>query len=285
MTRVYILNIEQLRPKNIFDRYFEQTSSYRRKKIEAAKKEKDKLRSLGVGVLTDKYLQTKGLREKDMVYGTGVNGKPYFERTVSCESDFEASICKGIYFNASHSGDYVVCAFSDKPVGCDVETADKKNLRVAERYFCPEEIRYIFDENGFESSKNKPAFQENETVVVYESAENSLCAVRIERFVRVWTIKEAYLKLLGTGLTKALDSFEIKGLSESEIAIWDKEFPAQSDYETEYKTCSDFGMGNKKECIIEEIKKADCKISEIVLDNARVAICSSDKNVSYSMFF
>ena len=47
----------------------------------------------------------------------------------------------GVHYNVSHSGNLVVCAVDDSPVGIDVELIKAANLRVAERYFCGEENR------------------------------------------------------------------------------------------------------------------------------------------------
>ena len=43
---------------------------------------------------------------------TNENGKP---------------IVEGICFNLSHSGDYVICAVSERPVGCDIEQIKEEN--------------------------------------------------------------------------------------------------------------------------------------------------------------
>ena len=45
----------------------------------------------------------------------------------------------GIHFNLSHSGRYVAGVFSDEEVGIDVEQIRKGQMKVAERFFCPEE--------------------------------------------------------------------------------------------------------------------------------------------------
>ena len=49
-------------------------------------------------------------------------------------------------FNLSHSGDYVMCACSDRrdvQVGCDLEMIGETREKVARRFFCQEEYIYI----------------------------------------------------------------------------------------------------------------------------------------------
>ena len=87
------------------------------------------------------------------------------------------------HFNMSHSGRYVVVAVSDEPVGIDIEHKAKNYERVAERCFCLEEWQYI-----------KNCDNENE---------------RKKRFLEIWTMKEAYIKYTGEGMTTALNSFNI----------------------------------------------------------------------------
>ena len=40
-----------------------------------------------------------------------------------------------IHFNLSHSGDWVIAAFSSKPVGIDIEKIKPVNLQIAWRFF------------------------------------------------------------------------------------------------------------------------------------------------------
>ena len=80
-----------------------------------------------------------------------------------------------IKYNISHSGDYVAVALSERPVGIDVEHKDDRSFRITKRMFAREDAIYIGDSQ--------------------------------QRFREVWTIKEAFLKCLGIGITVPLDSF------------------------------------------------------------------------------
>lgn len=77
-----------------------------------------------------------------------------------------------IYFNFSHCKEAVICAISERPVGVDVESVRSFNDSLVHYTMNDAEIREI------------------------ESAENRAVA-----FIRLWTKKEAALKLIGTGIS------------------------------------------------------------------------------------
>ena len=86
-----------------------------------------------------------------------------------------------IYFNISHSADWIVCALDNKKIGVDIE-----------------HIR------SFEiNPKMSIFFSKNEWLYITTS-EN-----KIRSFFEIWTLKESYLKYLGIGLHKPLSSFNI----------------------------------------------------------------------------
>lgn len=96
-----------------------------------------------------------------------------------------------IHFNISHSDDFVAVAVCDKPVGIDIESVRKVSLKLAKKVCTQKELEYIFkklpDENDYLSQKTE----------------------HIKRFLEIWTIKEAYFKCIGTGITdfQSLDAF------------------------------------------------------------------------------
>jgi len=85
-------------------------------------------------------------------------------------------------FNLSHSGDLAVCVVSDAPVGVDVEVLREAYPEIEDACFCPEE-RLWLEQSGD----------------------------RERAFYRLWTRKESYLKMLGTGLSENLDSISVIG--------------------------------------------------------------------------
>jgi phosphopantetheinyl transferase len=86
---------------------------------------------------------------------------------------------EGVHFNLSHSGPWVVLAMGDSPVGVDVECfCQNRNVEaLAKRQFTPEEQRFVGSSQ--------------------------------ERFLRIWTAKEARLKWDGTGLRVPTNSFPV----------------------------------------------------------------------------
>lgn len=90
------------------------------------------------------------------------HGKPYLENHPQA------------HFNISHSGDCVVCAVCDVPVGVDVQKIVDYNPRIA---------RKVCNENELELLKNS------------EDASSA--------FSKLWSQKEAVVKLNGTGIAGA----------------------------------------------------------------------------------
>ena len=88
-------------------------------------------------------------------------------------------------FNLSHARSLIACAVAyDAEVGVDVEETDRgiEALELAERFFAPSEVAHL---------RAAPS------------------DIRDERFFTLWTLKEAYIKALGTGLSTDLKAFAI----------------------------------------------------------------------------
>ena len=75
MTRVYFASVEALNDDELFARCRAQLSAGRLAKADRMRFRKDQNLSIGAGLLLKKGLQAYGLREKDMLYETGANGK------------------------------------------------------------------------------------------------------------------------------------------------------------------------------------------------------------------
>jgi 4'-phosphopantetheinyl transferase len=85
-------------------------------------------------------------------------------------------------FNLSHTQGLVVCAVTrEGNLGVDVEPMDRRvNLQLADRYFASLEV---------------------------EALERLAPTLRPPRFLHYWTLKESFIKALGTGLATPLDDF------------------------------------------------------------------------------
>ncbi len=99
-----------------------------------------------------------------------------------------------IAFNLAHTKGLAVCAVSAAPVGVDVEPLDRRTnpLEIAGRFFSELEAGNL---------ERLPADE------------------RLRRFLDVWTLKEAYLKGIGTGMSTPLGSFSFTIGPDGAIAL------------------------------------------------------------------
>lgn len=117
-------------------------------------------------------------------YRYGENGKPEIDWKAMEEGHFKTGEPeKNVYFNMSHSGNYVVIAVADVEVGIDIEHKAKNHVSVANRFFCKQEYERILDAEGEEEQKK--------------------C------FLEIWTKKEAYVKLTGMGMQVPFNAFNV----------------------------------------------------------------------------
>jgi len=164
MVYVYVADIKDLPDPLEAPESMDGLSEKRKEKIHRYLYPKDRKQSLGAGLLLNEVLSLHGVLVDDIVYGE--NGKPKIP---------------GICFNLSHSEDMVICAVSEKPIGCDVEKVKEANLKVADRFFTEKEVEYL---NALDKDN------------------------RADAFFRLWTMKESYMKMTGEGMKLALDQFE-----------------------------------------------------------------------------
>lgn len=136
--------------------------------------ERNRVEYVAAHALTRKLLSAEtGEPPESFRYQAGDKGKP-------------VALCDGrrldVHFNLSHTGGLVAVAASHGiQLGLDVEAVDRKvELAVAERYFFGAEARWL--------ATLEPARQ-------------------AEGFLRLWTLKEAYIKATGRGLSQSLDEF------------------------------------------------------------------------------
>ena len=99
-----------------------------------------------------------------------------------------------IQFNISHTGHYIACVIADEPVGIDIELIKDVDMKIAERFFTPDETVYIMK------------------------------GQQVNRFYEIWTKKESRIKWEGKGLSKPLPSFSIFESSDQERLTYHKIF-------------------------------------------------------------
>ncbi|RCW23885.1 4'-phosphopantetheinyl transferase [Ciceribacter lividus] len=118
-------------------------------------------------------------------FETGLSGKP----------ELAASTRSRLHFNISHTRGLVACVIAGVPVGVDVEASDGNVPSAVAERFAPGERAMLAKAAGAE----------------YRSI-----------FFRLWTLKEAYLKATGEGLSGRLDSpaFQLDPLR---VTLWPSE--------------------------------------------------------------
>ncbi|MBP0989656.1 MAG: 4'-phosphopantetheinyl transferase superfamily protein [Oscillospiraceae bacterium] len=145
--RIVILPVSEV--VKIPREYCEKRFPRRLARAERFVRKEDGLRCIGAGALIYGVL---GIEEEDIIFNG--SGKPYYRGDM--------------YFNVSHSGDYVVMAADKDEIGIDIEKEDASRICITEKFFTKEEIDWI--------SKYPKA-----------------------RFFRAWTMKESVMKAEGKG--------------------------------------------------------------------------------------
>lgn len=173
MGRFYAVDIRTLSDPKYDLTMQKMMSEDRREKCLRYLREDDRKRCVGAWRIICRILQDSGISDNKLTYG--INGKP--------EAD-------GIFFNVSHSGNYVIGLFSDVPIGCDIELMTEPPLEIADAYFYCSERAYL------------------------NLAEDKKLA-----FFKLWTIKESYMKMTGEGMSLPLDSFEVR-LNDNKTSLY-----------------------------------------------------------------
>ncbi len=127
----------------------------------------------------------------------GKHGKPFL-----CNPQNRA----GIQFNLSFSGHHLLIAVTARqPVGVDIERAQTHidHLDIARLYFPEEEYEYI---------RQQPPPQQTAA------------------FYRIWTMKEAYVKALGQGMSLDLKKFTVLNADRKNTCPEIREIPTEQGY-------------------------------------------------------
>ena len=161
-TRIYIADCDCLEDGALFGAFFSAVSDERRQKTEKFRFESDKRLSLGAELLLMNAFKDFCIDYKSAELVFGENEKPYLKNNE-------------IFFNLSHSGKYAVCAVCENEVGVDIEQIENAEFKIAEKVFTESELKRIN----------------------YSDDEN----LRKEEFIRLWTLKESYMKYCGRGLS------------------------------------------------------------------------------------
>lgn len=189
-------------------------------KMNKFKFEQDKIRCLFSYVLP---LISLSYFKQQLLFNTSIyydaNGKPFFEGA------------NNPFFNISHSGDWVVCALSEQPVGIDIEAINEIDIFLFFPYLSPLE-KQLFTHQ--------------------QNADLSL-------FYRIWTLKESLLKATGYGLLYPLEK-----LCFSEFITNNLDFII---FETEQYTMKEFYLDKHQLSICTKNTSNEFNIEELKLND------------------
>jgi 4'-phosphopantetheinyl transferase len=90
-----------------------------------------------------------------------------------------------IFFNLSHCKDGVICAISNKDIGCDIQDISEKSVVLSSNIFSKNELFSISTSNDIPKA-----------------------------FTLMWSVKESYFKLVGTGLANTINFTDFSKLQE-----------------------------------------------------------------------
>lgn len=160
-------------------------SQYRQEKLARTRNPRTYAQSLGAELLLLAALQELGGPMPPLEISCGEGGKP--------------ALKDGPAFSLSHSGERVLCALSDKPVGADLQKLRPCNPALVRRFFTAEEGAWL-----------------------EEQRERDLA------FSLLWSLKESYVKYRGSGIAgEHLDSFTVRVLPDgrawidgSSVKLW-----------------------------------------------------------------
>lgn len=177
MVRVWLADITPLLEERRYQQYYQKLPAWRKEKADRYRFAAGRAQSVGVWSLWSRVKEQYGLTEDTV-------------------------------FNLSHSGDHVLCAFSDQPdakVGCDLEQMKEFREPVAKRFFCQSEYEHI---------------------MANEEAD------RARMFYRYWVLKESFMKATRQGMALDLRSFEIGWNEKGEPVLVrkPKEYPEEYIY-------------------------------------------------------
>lgn len=167
MAKLYAMNIAPYWASGQWRSLLIGLPEQRQRRALSCRHEQDSARSAGAGWLLRYALMQVGIPPEQQALGQNRWGKPHLLGRTEPQ------------FSLSHSGDWVVCAVGDSPLGVDIELP-RCTMQLARRFFHPKEIA---------------------------SLQALSPAVQLEFLSRLWVCKEAFVKALGLGLNRPLASF------------------------------------------------------------------------------
>ena len=177
MLLLYALHIPDFINSDMFQKFLYIVSEERQRRIQSFRNIEDKISILLAEILIRYILENIFLLPANKLsFQYNEYGKPSIK-------DMD-----GLFFNWSHSGNWIVCGIGDAEIGIDIEKHKVIGVDIAKHCFSKEENNAIL-----------VAHQQN----------------RIKLFYEFWTLKESYIKAIGKALNISLKSFYFKLRGES----------------------------------------------------------------------
>lgn len=172
----FIYNIENLTDSE-YEKWFSLMTEEKQERVNRYKDfERRKCSVAGEKLVKEHIGNALNIAPESLIILADKNGKPYIEN------------CK-IHFNISHCENMLVLAFSDEEIGIDVERIRPISLNILKRFYSEKEQEYVL---GHRPTKDD--FQKSESEEI------------LERFYRVFTLKEAICKKSGIGIKGLKDA-------------------------------------------------------------------------------
>ncbi len=161
-----------------YQKAYENLSETAKTRVNRYKRDDDKKRSLLAQMLLSKLMSQNNIEAK-LKYEE--NGRPVFENNE-------------YFLSLSHSGEVAFSAVSKSPVGIDVEKIRPISKSLIDRVCVDEEKDYVLCDFTITDEKNI----DDPDVM--------------KRFFEIWTAKEAYFKMKGSGITdlKSVNTLKLK---------------------------------------------------------------------------
>lgn len=176
---VYVLNLSERVDREIVLQLLPYVDKDKQERVMRFYRWEDTLRTLFADLMIRNIIVNKTrLRNEEIAFSKNEYGKPSLDNS------------NVFHFNLSHSGNWVVCAVDEQPVGIDVEEISPIDLDISKNYFSKGEHSDLL---------SKPD--------------------KIAYFFTLWTLKESYIKIVGKGLSLPLNSFSIRFKDDKEIRI------------------------------------------------------------------
>ena len=171
MVEIYAIRIDEPIEEETFNQFLSCVSEEKRERIKRFHFVENAKRTLYGDLMVRSLICGKlKLHNDKLTFCCNEYGKPFLEGY----PDF--------HYNISHSGDWVVCAISEKEIGIVIEKIKSVDFDIAKRFFSDVEYKLLMSQPE---------------------------DLKTNYFYDIWTLKESYIKYKGKGLSIPLNSFSI----------------------------------------------------------------------------